>query len=92
VAFGAAREDVERYGSLEVPDRFRNAPTRLMRELGYGKDYRYAQDEPEAYVAGERYLPDAMPDRRYYSPAPRGFEIRVGEAMNRRREQEKKES
>ncbi len=92
VAFGAAREDVERYGSLEVPDRFRNAPTRLMRELGYGKDYRYAHDEPEAYVAGERYLPDAMPDRRYYSPAPRGFEIRVGEAMTRRREQEKKES
>jgi putative ATPase len=91
VAFGAAREDVERYGSLEVPDRFRNAPTRLMRELGYGKDYRYAHDEPEAYVAGERYLPDAMPDRRYYSPAPRGFEIRVGEAMARRREQEKKE-
>jgi putative ATPase len=90
-AFGAAREDVERYGSLDVPERLRNAPTRLMRELGYGKDYRYAHDEPDAYAAGERYLPDAMPDRRYYSPVPRGFEIRIGEAMARRREQEKKD-
>jgi len=92
VAFGAACEDVERFGSLQVPDRFRNAPTRLMRELGYGKGYRYAHDEPDAFVAGERYLPDAMPDRRYYSPTPRGFEIRIGEAMARQREQEKKET
>jgi putative ATPase len=90
-AFGAAREDVERFGSLEVPERFRNAPTRLLRELGHGRDYRYAHDEPDAYAAGERYLPDQMPDRRYYSPAPRGFEIRIGEAMARRREQEKKD-
>ena len=65
-AFGAARADVERYGSLEVPLRLRNAPTRLMKELGYGSGYRYAHDEPEAYAAGERYLPDDMPDRRYY--------------------------
>jgi putative ATPase len=76
---------VEKYGSLEVPLRFRNAPTRLMRELEYGKGYRYAHDEANAHAAGERYLPDEMPDRRYYAPVPRGFEIRIAEAMARRR-------
>jgi putative ATPase len=92
-AFGAAREDVARYGSLEVPARFRNAPTRLMKELGHGAGYRYAHDESDAYAAGERYLPDEMPDRRYYSPVQRGFEIRIAEAMARRRalDEEKKE-
>jgi putative ATPase len=89
-AFAAAREDVEKYGSLDVPARLRNAPTKLMRELGHGKGYRYAHDEPEAYAAGERYLPDEMPDRRYYSPVQRGFEIRIAEAMARRREQDNK--
>jgi putative ATPase len=89
-AFGTAREDVEKYGSLDVPVRFRNAPTKLMRELGHGKGYRYAHDEPEAYAVGERYLPDEMPDRRYYSPVQRGFEIRIAEAMSRRRGQEDK--
>ncbi len=84
-AFDAARDDVTRLGTLEVPARFRNAPTRLMRELGHGAGYRYAHDEAEAYAAGERYLPDEMPDRRYYSPASRGFEIRIAEAMERRR-------
>ena len=57
-AFAEAKADVERYGSLEVPLRFRNAPTPLMKQLGYGSGYRYAHDEPEAYAAGERYLPD----------------------------------
>jgi putative ATPase len=84
-AFGAAKEDVAQFGSLDVPARFRNAPTRLMRELGHGEGYRYAHDETEAFAAGERYLPDEMPERRYYSPAPRGFEIRIGEAMARRK-------
>lgn len=87
-AFGAAREDVEKYGSLDVPARFRNAPTKLMRELGHGKGYRYAHDEADAFAAGERYLPDEMPDRRYYFPVPRGFEIRIAEAMQRRRAQD----
>src|SRR5690606_507250 len=82
-----ARADVQKFGSLEVPLRLRNAPTRLMRELEYGKGYRYAHDEPDAYAAGERYLPDEMPDRRYYSPVQRGFEIRIAEAMSRRRAQ-----
>ncbi len=80
-AFGEARADVERYGSLEVPLRFRNAPTRLMKELGYGSGYRYAHDEPDAYAAGERYFPDDMPDRRYYHPTPRGLEQRIAEAL-----------
>ena len=87
-AFDAAREDVAKFGSLEVPARFRNAPTRLMQELGHGAGYRYAHDESDAYAAGERYLPDELPDRRYYSPVPRGFEIRIREAMQRRQAQD----
>jgi putative ATPase len=87
-AYGAAREDVEKYGSADVPARFRNAPTKLMRELGHGKGYRYAHDEADAYAAGERYLPDEMPDRRYYFPVQRGFEIRIAEAMQRRQGQD----
>ena len=73
---------MERYGSLDVPLRLRNAPTRLMKELGHGSGYRYAHDEPQAFAAGERYLPDDMPDRRYYHPTPRGLELRIGEALS----------
>jgi putative ATPase len=87
VAWDAAREDVERFGSLEVPLRFRNAPTRLMKNLGFGDGYRYAHDEPEAFAAGERYFPDDMPDRHYYHPAPRGLEQKIGEALERLRSQ-----
>jgi putative ATPase len=86
VAMGEAMEDVERFGTLDVPLRLRNAPTRLMKGLGYGRDYRYAHDEPDAYAAGERYLPDEMPDRRYYRPVPRGLELKIGEALARMRE------
>ncbi len=86
VAMGEVVEDVERFGTLEVPARLRNAPTRLMKELGHGQGYRYAHDEPDAYAAGERYLPDELPDRRYYRPAPRGLEIRIGEALARLRD------
>jgi putative ATPase len=85
VAYGEVRADVEKYGTLEVPMQLRNAPTKLMKELGYGKGYRYAHDEPGAFAAGERYLPDGLPDRRYYRPAPRGLEIRIGEALERLR-------
>jgi putative ATPase len=84
-AFGEAKEDVERFGTLDVPARFRNAPTKLMKELGHGAGYRYAHDEPGAYAAGERYLPDEMPDRRYYRPVSRGLEIKIGEALSRLR-------
>ena len=85
VAMSEAREDVERFGTLDVPVHLRNAPTRLMKSLGYGRDYRYAHDEPDAYAAGERYLPDGMPDRRYYRPVPRGLELKIGEALARLR-------
>ena len=86
VAMAEAVQDVEQFGTLEVPARFRNAPTRLLKELGHGQGYRYAHDEPDAYAVGERYLPDGLPDRRYYRPAPRGLEIRIGEALSRLRE------
>ncbi len=85
VAMGEAMADVERYGTLDVPPRLRNAPTRLMKGLGYGEGYRYAHDEPGAFAAGERYLPEEMPDRRYYRPVPRGLEIKIGEALERLR-------
>ena len=85
MAYKAAAEDAASLGSLEVPLHLRNAPTRLMKEIGYGKGYRYAHDEPGGYAAGERYFPDEMPDRRYYVPAPRGLEIKIGEALEQRR-------
>ena len=87
VAMGEAMADVAEFGTLAVPLKLRNAPTRLMKELGYGRDYRYAHDEPEAFAAGERYLPDEMPDRRYYRPVPRGLELKIGEALARLRSQ-----
>jgi putative ATPase len=87
-AYKAATEDATSLGSLEVPLHLRNAPTRLMKEIGYGKGYRYAHDEPGGYAAGERYFPDDMPERRYYVPAPRGLEIKIGEALKLRRERD----
>jgi putative ATPase len=59
----------------------RNSPTRLMRELGYGREYRYAHDEPEAYAAGERYFPDGMPNVKWYAPTDRGLEARIAEKL-----------
>jgi putative ATPase len=85
VAMGEAMADVEKFGTLEVPLRFRSASTKLMKSMGYGRDYRYAHDEPDAYAVGERYLPDEMPDRRYYRPVPRGLELKIGEALARNR-------
>ena len=87
-AYNAARALVREDKSRPVPEHLRNAPAKLMKQLGYGANYRYAHDEPDAYAAGERYLPDGMPDRRYYSPAPRGLEKQIGEAMERRRSQD----
>ncbi|MEZ5500000.1 MAG: replication-associated recombination protein A [Steroidobacteraceae bacterium] len=86
VAFGEARADIESFGTLDVPLRFRNAPTRLMKELGHGKGYRYAHDEPDAFAVGERYFPDDMPQKQYYRPVERGLEIRIGEALERLRQ------
>ena len=84
-AFNAAADDAKNLGSLEVPLHLRNAPTRLMQEIGYGRGYRYAHAEPEGYAAGERYLPEEMSERRYYVPVARGLEIKIGEALAARR-------
>jgi putative ATPase len=85
VAFGAAMEDAKKHGTLEVPLQLRNAPTGLMKSLGYGKGYRYAHDEPDAYAAGEKYFPEGMDPARYYEPVDRGLEIKIREALERRR-------
>jgi putative ATPase len=75
--------DAQKHGTLDVPMQLRNAPTSLMKGLGYGAGYRYAHDEPEGYAAGEKYFPDEMEPARYYEPVPRGLEIRIGEALER---------
>lgn len=85
VAYGEAMGDAKKLGSLDVPLHLRNAPTRLMKELGYGKDYRYAHDEPDGYASGEKYFPDEMQARQYYRPVPRGLEIKIAEALERRK-------
>ena len=77
----AAARDAREFGSLEVPLHLRNAPTRLMKELGYGENYRYAHDEADAIAAGESYFPEDMPAVKYYHPVPRGLEIRIGEKL-----------
>lgn len=87
-AFNAATADAQRYGSLDVPVHLRNAPTRLMKELGYGREYRYAHDEPEAYVAAEQYLPEQLTERHYYQPTDRGMEQRIRERFARLRERD----
>ena len=65
----------------QVPVHLRNAPTRLMKELGYGHAYRYAHDEPHGYAAGETYFPDGMEHPRWYQPVSRGLEIKIAEKM-----------
>ena len=77
----AAEADARKHGSLEVPMHLRNAPTRLMKELGYGKRYRYAHDEEGAVAKGEKYFPDDMAEVRYYHPVPRGLEIKIREKL-----------
>jgi putative ATPase len=89
VAFQAAMGDAQAGGTLEVPLRLRNAPTGLMKGLGYGKGYRYAHDEPDAIAAGETYFPDEMTPARYYEPVPRGLEIKIAEALERARSRPK---
>lgn len=81
VAYNAARADAARSGSLPVPLHLRNAPTQLMKNLDYGKQYRYAHDEPEAYAAGEVYLPEELAGAQYYQPVPRGLEIKISEKL-----------
>lgn len=89
-AVGAAMRDVKEYGSLPVPLHIRNAPTKLMKELDYGKNYRYAHNEPEAYAAGENYFPEEMKPAQYYFPVDRGLEIKIKEKLDRLRKLDKK--
>jgi len=86
MAYKAAMSDARQHGSLEVPVHLRNAPTKLMKELGYGRKYRYAHDEPGAYAAGETYFPDGMGEPSYYSPVDRGLEIKIREKLERLRQ------
>jgi len=85
-AYNKAREFVSADGSRAVPIHLRNAPTRLMKELGYGHAYRYAHDEPEAYAAGEGYLPEGMREMKFYQPTPRGLEAKIAERLAHLRE------
>jgi putative ATPase len=80
-AYNRARELVRKDSSRPVPEHLRNAPTRLMQQLGYGQKYRYAHDEPDAYAAGERYLPEGMRDPKFYEPTSRGLEARIRERL-----------
>jgi putative ATPase len=80
-AYGAARETVERTGTLEVPLHIRNAPTGLMKDLGYGKGYRYDHDEADAHAAGQQYLPDQLAGTTFYAPAQHGLEIKIAEKL-----------
>jgi putative ATPase len=86
VAYNSARSFVAEDESRPVPLRLRNAPTRLMQELGYGRDYRYAHDEAEGYAAGETYLPDGMRPVEWYRPTDRGLEARIAEKLAHLRE------
>ena len=80
-AYNAARAFISKDKSRPVPEHLRNAPTKLMKELGYGKLYRYAHDEPDAYAAGETYLPEGMSEPDWYQPTPRGLESKIAEKM-----------
>ena len=88
-AYGLAMKDAKAHGSQEVPMHLRNAPTKLMKDLGYGRDYRYAHDEPDAYAQGECYFPEILRGTRYYEPVDRGLEIKIKERMRRLRDKAK---
>ena len=86
VAYNAARAFVSQDGSRVVPLHLRNAPTKLMKQLDYGKDYRYAHDEAGGYAAGENYLPAGMPEVSFYQPTERGLEAKISEKLAHLRE------
>ncbi len=90
MAYKAAMSDARRFGSLEVPMHIRNAPTSLMKSLDYGKGYRYAHDEPEAYAAGENYFPKEMKKPLYYQPVARGLEVKIAEKLKHLRDLDSK--
>jgi putative ATPase len=82
MAFNAAQAFIKQDASRPVPMRLRNAPTKLMKGLGYGKGYRYAHDEEDAYAAGETYLPDDMKPQQFYTPTDRGLEARIRDKLD----------
>lgn len=82
-AFNQCMADIRKDPDYEVPVHLRNAPTKLLKSMGHGKEYRYAHDEPDAYAAGENYLPEAIHQRRYYEPVMRGLEIKLAEKRKR---------
>jgi len=90
VAYNSARAFVKEDGSRPVPLHLRNAPTKLMKTLGYGKEYRYAHHETEAYAAGENYFPEGMPAVEWYKPSGRGLEAKIAEKLVHLRELDKK--
>jgi putative ATPase len=90
VAYNSARAQVQSDKSRPVPEHLRNAPTKLMKELGYGRTYRYAHDEPEAYAAGEDYLPDGLEGVNFYRPTSRGLEGKLAEKLAHLREMDSK--
>ncbi|MEM9208015.1 MAG: replication-associated recombination protein A, partial [Pseudomonadota bacterium] len=89
-AWRSAQDDVGEFGTLDMPMHLRNAPTRLMNDLGYGKDYRYAHDEDEGVAYGETYFPEDMPERTYYHPVPRGLEEKIAERLAHIRERNRR--
>ena len=86
IAYNSARGLIRDDKSRPVPEHLRNAPTKLMKELGYGREYRYAHDEPDAYAAGENYFPDDMAQPRFYEPTPHGLEGKIRERLDHLRE------
>ena len=84
-AYKAAMSDAKQHGSLEVPMHLRNAPTKLMKEIGYGEGYRYAHDEEDAYAADEVYLPEELQGQKYYSPEDRGLEAKIKQHLDKLR-------
>ena len=89
-AYKAAMSDAKEHGTLEVPVHLRNAPTKLMKEIGYGEGYRYAHDEDGAYAAGEVYLPEELQGKQYYSPEDRGLEAKIKQHLETLRKKSKK--
>ena len=86
-AYGNALQFVKDNGNASVPEHLRNAPTAFMKELGYGKEYRYDHDETNAVASGQRYFPDDVPNQRFYEPVDRGLEIQIAEKLARIRKQ-----
>ena len=89
-AYNMSKAYVSDHNNYDVPIHLRNAPTKLMKDIGYGKEYRYAHNEPHAYAAGEKYFPDELDPIQFYSPANRGLEIKINEKLNFLKDLDKK--